>query len=121
MLKGVLDTVTSTMEDSITDAFAKSRMYVAGADAALGLADGLKSRKSDVANALNAVMPSGPTASGSVNLTAVGGGNQGVGTPTPAGTTIVVEAGAIPITTPTKDPGIVAEKVIDGFANYSNF
>jgi hypothetical protein len=66
-------------------------------------------------------MPSGPTASGSVNLTAVGSGNQGVGAPTPAGTTVIVEAGAIPITTPTKDPGIVAEKVIDGFANYSNF
>jgi phage-related protein len=121
MLKGVLDTVTSTMEDSITDAFAKSRMYVAGADAALGLADGLKSRKSDVANALNAVMPSGPTASGSVNLTANGSGNQGVGTPTPAGNTIIVEAGAIPITTPTKDPELVASKVIDGFAGFSNF
>jgi phage-related protein len=121
MLKGVLDTVTSTMEDSITDAFAKSRMYVAGADAALGLADGLKSRKSDVANALNAVMPSGPTSSGSVNLTASGSGNQGVGTPTPVGNTIIVEAGAIPITTPTKDPELVASKVIDGFAGFSNF
>jgi hypothetical protein len=109
------------MEDSITDAFAKSRMYVAGADAALGLADGLKSRKSDVANALNAVMPSGPTASGSVNLTANGSSNQGVGTPTPAGNTIIVEAGAIPITTPTKDPELVASKVIDGFAGFSNF
>lgn len=121
MLKGVLDTVTSTMEDSITDAFAKSRMYVAGADAALGLADGLKSRKSDVANALNAVMPSGPTASGSVNLTANGSGNQGAGTSAPAGNTIIVEAGAIPITTPTKDPELVASKVIDGFAGFSNF
>jgi hypothetical protein len=118
MLKGILDTVTSTMEDSITSAFAKSRMYVAGADAALGLADGLKSRKSDVADALSAVMPSSTSAS--LNIGAAG--SAGVGVPTPGNTTIVnVNEGAIPVSTPTKDPGIVAEKVIDGFANYSNF
>lgn len=121
MLKGVLDTVTSTMEDSITDAFAKSRMYVAGADAALGLADGLKSRKSDVANALSAVMPSS-SSSASLNLTASGNGG-GVGGATPGGNTTIVNVneGAIPVTTPTKDPGLVASKVIDGFANFSNF
>lgn len=118
MLKGVLDTVTSTMEDSVTSAFAKSRMYVAGADAALGLADGLKSRKSDVADALSSVMPASTSAS--LNLSGTAG--TGVGVATPGNTTIVnVNEGAIPVTTPTKDPELVASKVIDGFAGFSNF
>jgi phage-related protein len=118
MLKGVLDTVTSTMEDSVTEAFAKSRMYVAGADAALGLADGLASKKSAVADALSSVMPASTSAS--LNLSGTGG--AGVGVPTPGVTKIVnIEAGAIPVTTPTKNPELVAAKVIDEFAGFSNF
>lgn len=121
MLKSTLETVTDTMTDSVTDAFAKNKMYLAGADAALGLADGLKSKKSAVASALTAVMPS---ASASVSASLI----RTPGSPRPAGPEVsgpqaagvVIEAGAIVVQTPTKDPEIVAEKVIDGFANYSN-
>lgn len=114
MLKNILDAVTDTMTDSVTDAFSKNKMYLAGADAALGLADGLKSNKNAVASALNAVMPTKNSTVG-MNITAPGSANsRGVEGPTPATTSIVVEAGAIPITTPTKDPALVANKVIDG-------
>lgn len=120
MLKSTLDTVTDTMTDTVTGAFAKNKMYLAGADAALGLADGLKSGKRAVAGALDAVMPAAST-SISASLVATGTArtkNTESSAPTAAGT--VIEAGAIVISTPTKNPEIVASKVIDEFANYSN-
>lgn len=119
MLRGVLQTVTDTMSDGVTAAFAKSKMYVAGADAALGLANGLKDNKGAVVSALGALLPSSST---SVSARVVGRGDpgfQGVGGPTPQ-PGILVEAGAIQINTPTKDPVIVAEKVIDDLAAFSN-
>lgn len=120
MLKSVLDTVTGTMTDNVMDAFAKSKMYIAGADAAMGLADGLKSNKNAVANALGAVLPSTSSTVG-VNLTGAGRPGAPAGEESGRGNTIInVAAGAIPVTTPTKDPELVASKVIDGFANYSN-
>lgn len=117
MLKGVLNNVTDTMTDTVTEAFAKSKMYVAGADAALGLADGLKSNKSAVANALSAVLPD---ASSTLKLAAPGRPGGSETGAVAAGTIINIEAGAIPVTTPTENPELVASKVIDGFANYSN-
>lgn len=98
---------------SVTTGFAKSKMYLAGAEAALGLADGLKDNASVIDGALSGIIPSGQ-----ISIGAAGG----VGAPTPGNTTIVnVAAGAIPVTTPTKDPELVASKVIDGFAGFSNF
>lgn len=120
MLNSVLDTVTGTMTDNVMDSFAKSKMYIAGADAAMGLADGLKSNKNAVANALGAVLPS---TSSTVGVNLIGAGRPGATAGEEAGrgnTIINVAAGAIPVTTPTKDPELVASKVIDGFANYSN-
>ena len=121
MLKSTLETVTDTMTDTVTDAFAKNKMYLAGADAALGLADGLKSKKSAVASALTAVMPSA-SASVSASLIRTPGTSRAAGPEVsgPQAAGVVIEAGAIVVQTPTKDPEIVAEKVIDGFANYSN-
>lgn len=120
MLKNVLGHVTDTMTDSVTEAFAKNKMYLAGADAALGLADGLKSNKRAVATALSAVMPE---ASSSISATLVRTATSPEGgrstDPQPARGT-VIEAGAIVVQTPTKNPEIVAAKVIDEFANYSN-
>ena len=115
MLKGVLDTVTGTMESSVTDAFAKSKMYVAGANAALGLADGLKSKKNVLANALSASIPL--SATGAANIAGPGRAPvEGVGGSTPAGKVINIESLTIPVSTPTKNPEIVAAKVIDEFA-----
>ena len=120
MLKHVLENVTDTMTDTVTDAFAKNKMYLAGADAALGLADGLRSNKGAVVKALSAVMPE---ASSSISATLVRSATspeRGRTTDPQAAAGTVIEAGAIVVQTPTKDPTIVASKVIDEFANYSN-
>lgn len=116
-LKDTLDVVTATMTDGIAAAFAHSKMYVAGADAALGLAAGLKDNKGTVLDAFGALLP----AEASVSLG--GSGFGGVGGSTPSNTTIInVAEGAMPITTPTENPELVASKVIDGFATtISNF
>lgn len=112
-LKSVLETVTSTMEDSVTAAFAQSKMYTAGANAALGLADGLKANKRSVAAALGSIIPETSGA-----LTVGVSGTGGVGVPTPGNTTIVnVAEGAIPISTPAENPRLVASMVIDEFAS----
>lgn len=116
MLKRILDNVTDTMTNSVTDAFSKSKMYLAGADAALGLADGLKSNKRAVAEALAVVMPKTTDSSVGVKLATPGRATtEGVGTPTP-GKLITIETLNMPINTPTKDPEVVASKVIDDFA-----
>lgn len=108
-LKETLETVTDTMTDTVTSAFAKSKMYLAGAEAALGLADGLNANKMAVDGAFASLLPSGDLS--------VRAGMVGVGASTPTNTTIInVAAGAIPISTPTENPEIVAAKVIDGFA-----
>lgn len=121
MLKSTLETVTGTMTDSVTNAFAKNKMYLAGADAALGLADGLKSNKRVLANALSAVMPAASTSvSASLVGTTARTSAAGVEGSTPSRGGIVLEAGAIVVSTPTQNPEIVASKVIDEFANYSN-
>lgn len=120
MLKGVLDTVTDTMTDSVTEAFAHSKMYLAGADAALGLADGLKSEKNAVANALGAVIPVAGSSSLKLSAPGQGGGAGGVGGPTPAQRVVNIEKGAVQVVTPTKDPELVASSVIDRLVINSN-
>jgi hypothetical protein len=113
-LTSQLETITSAMSDTFTETFAKSKMYLAGAEAAAGLAKGLKDNAALVDAAYASVLPSG-----NASLALPG---SGVGAATPGNTTIVnVAEGAIPITTPTKDPALVAAKVIDEFAGFSNF
>lgn len=115
--RNVMDFVSS-MAEQMAGSFAHSKMYVAGADAALGLADGLKSRKSTLAAALGSIMPTGDLGA-QVQLRGV---PRGVGLPTPAAATKVINVaeGAIVISTPTKDPRIVAEKAIDELVINSN-
>lgn len=121
MLKSVLNIVTDTMTDTVTEAFDKSKMYVAGADAALGLANGLASNKRKIASAI----------SGLDKSMSVSGGALGVMTPqfkTPTSSTdsavgggrsVVVETGAIQITTQAKNPETVAGIVLDDLAGHT--
>jgi len=100
--------------DTVTGYFAKSQMYIAGTEAALGLAAGLKDNKSAVIDAFGALLP----ADTSVAVGASGFGTAAAAAAAPAKATyITVAAGAIPVTTPTKDPALVAAKVLDGLAS----
>ena len=110
------------MAEAATSAFGKSKMYLAGKDAALGLADGLSSGKNVISGALGSL---GSDIS-------VGGGNSNIGIITPvrpdarrddqvaAGGGVVMAEGAIQIVTPTENPSLVAHEVIDEFAKFSN-
>ena len=108
-----LHAITGGVTDAVTEAFARSRMYVAGANAALGLADGLDSKKSRVLGSLGALTPD---ATLSAKVSAVGSG--GVGNPTPpAGNSIVFEEGAIALHTNTQSPQIAADMILDGLVS----
>lgn len=108
-LKATLSTITETMADEVIGAFAHSKMYVAGVDAALGLADGLKANKHAVASALNAVMPTNLSTVSLVGRPASGYSEATAST----GRSVTVAEGAVQVITPTKDPAIVAAKVLD--------
>ena len=96
-------------------AFAHSKMYLAGADAALGLADGLTAKKGAVLNALGALTPDA-TLSAKVSAGTLAGG---VGSSTPSAGKIV-NVGGITYTAPITNPEIAAHKVVDLLINNSN-
>jgi phage-related protein len=116
----VMDLV-SGMADAIAGAFGKSEMYVAGQDAAAGLADGLLAGKASVASAYSNLgnLPSLQANVGQIGSVATV--TDGRPSENSSGGGTVFAEGAIQITTPSQDPELVAEMVIDGFANYSNF
>lgn len=120
-MSNLLDTVNSITDgltNAVTDAFAHSKMYLAGANAALGLADGLDSKKSKVAASLAGLTPDTTLAAKVTTRGTVAGG---IGVPTPAPTKIVnVNEGAIQVVTPTQSPDLVASKVIDELVIGSN-
>lgn len=107
-----------SMAAMMAGGFDKSKMYVAGADAAKGLADGLKAEKSTVFAALGALTPD---ATLSAKITATGTGGVGGSTPVPAGKVVNIEAGAIAVSTPATDGTIVANQVLDALINNSSF
>ena len=113
-LKRDLETITSVLVDTMTDGFARSQMYLAGAEAALGLADGLASNKALVSDAFGSLLPGDPT----VSMVATSGSTTSAAAP---GKVINIETLNMPVNTPTKDPEIVTAKVLDGFASLSNF
>jgi hypothetical protein len=119
-LLNTLQAVTDAVTDTVTADLSKSKMYVAGADAAQGLADGLKANRSSVHNALGSLgaftMPSSVTVGGVFAASAV---CRPTADATP-GRSVTIAEGAIKIETPTKSPDIVAAKVIDSFVNYSS-
>lgn len=107
--------MASAATDVVTEEFARSKMYTAGMNAALGLAAGLKDSKPTLATALGDLLPD---ASASVRIS--GSSQQGVGGSTPS-KVVNIENLSMPITTPTKDPALVASKTIDGFVAVTNF
>jgi hypothetical protein len=97
--------------DTVTDQFAKSKMYSAGVTAAMGLAAGLKDSRSTISSAMGELLPD---LSGTLNV-------GGVGAPTPvAGKTVIIETLNMPVTTPAKNPETVASMVIDELVSVSN-
>ena len=111
----VMDFISS-IADTMSGVFAHSKMYVMGADAALGLADGFSAGKTSIAAAVGSLSPD-------VSLAAnISGAYGGVGGPTPAGAKVVnIAAGAIQVNTPTQSPELVASKTIDALVSGSNF
>jgi hypothetical protein len=83
-------------------------MYIAGADAALGLANGLAANGNLVADAFGNLIPD-------VSDLRVKAYTVGVGSPTPGTESrgVTIESGAIQVVTPTTNPELVASKVMD--------
>lgn len=133
-LKNTLNTVTDTiangldtsamqtaardMASAVTGEFSHSKMRLAGLDAAAGLTDGMRANRHKIKSAVAGMTPvltasserlgriGSPESPGPV---AVGGG----------GRTTIIEEGAIAVHTPTKNPELVASKVVDEFAGFS--
>ena len=103
-------------------AFAQSKFYLVGKDAGEGLAAGLLASKEAVGSALGTLSPTA-TATIGTRFTPVPAADAGRTSDQPviAGGNKVIESGAIQIITPTTNPEIVANKVLDGIANYSSF
>jgi phage-related protein len=117
-LLNTLQTITAAVTDTVTADLSKSVMYMTGKDAAQGLADGLKANRTSVHTALGNL---GAFTLPSSNIT-VGGSFDSVGRPTidaAPGRSVTIAEGAIKIETPTRNPELVAAKVIDSFVHYS--
>lgn len=120
-IKRTLDKVTDTLSDGFTD-FSRSKMYVQGKDAASGLADGLIANSGSVKSAMAGIgahLQVGDPRLGNPRIDASRATRTEANTRA-EGRSVLVEAGAVQITTPTKNPELVAHKVIDGFAEFSN-
>lgn len=109
----------SSMADAITGQFTQNKMYLAGQDAAAGLASGLGAGKDGITGALGA-LTAGPLSAGSAKLGALPAGPGGTTVGVPAGGGLTLAAGAIQITTPTTSPELVASKVVDDLTRFSN-
>ena len=115
-LLNTLQTITGLVTDSVTTDLSKSVMYVAGADAAQGLAEGLKANRSSVHNALGSL--------GTFTLpdaqVSVGGAFSAVGRPTadsaPSRAFTIAE-GAVQVHTQAADPWIIAGTVTDALSD----
>jgi phage-related protein len=107
-LENTVNLVTDTILDKVTEGLAKSKMYIAGADAALGLANGLAANGNLVADAFGNLIPD-------VSDLRVKAYTVGVGSPTPGTESrgVTIESGAIQVVTPTTNPELVASKVMD--------
>ncbi|QGJ92797.1 tape measure protein [Arthrobacter phage Beagle] len=101
------------MAGAAISALSTSRMYSAGAEAALGLADGLKSQGSLLEDTLTSLIPDVQA-----SIAATGFGPAPLdGAPLPAGKTVVIEEGAIRVESKAQNNEIVASKVLDEIAD----
>lgn len=119
------DSVISASRDMAALAigeFAHSKMFIAGKDAASGLASGLLANKSTVAAAYSGLgaIGAGAVQLGKVNVTSAGGDDRSSGQ---AGKTFAAGAVQVSVTTQATNPDLVASKVTDSlddaFARFS--
>lgn len=108
-LEAQVNSVTDSILSGVTQGLAKSAMYAAGADAALGLADGLSSKSSEVERVFKDLIPDVPemrvsTGSGGVGYPTLGGSEA-------VGPAVVVEN--INLHSNASDQGVLAEKIVD--------
>jgi len=106
--------VGEAMAGAAISALSTSRMYSAGAEAALGLADGLKSQGSVLENTLASLVPD---VQASIAATGFGLTAPTDGAPAPAGKTVIIEDGAIRVESKAQNNEIVASKVLDDIAD----
>lgn len=103
------------MASAAISALSTSRMYSAGVEAAMGLADGMKSQGSLLENTLSAMIPDVQA-----SIAASGSGFGSVptdGALAPAGKTVIIEDGAIRVESKAQNNEIVASKVLDDIAD----
>jgi len=119
-LKKAVQTSAEKMAGLAVGAFDKSKMFVAGENAAAGLASGLTSKKAKIATALSGLGTAMEVKSG-----AVGTMTPVFKTPTPAGSAsaggkvINIEEGAIQVTSQAKNPATVAGIILDDLATHT--
>ena len=117
----VISKAGEKMADKATDAFGKSKMFIAGKDAATGIADGLSASKNVISGALGAL---GGEASfsaqtvGAIKTVPLSSVRDDAQAQKSSGVTLT--QGAIQIVTPVKNPALVAKEVIDEFTRYSS-
>lgn len=102
------------MADLMAGNFDKSKMYLAGADASQGLADGLLANKSKIKGAysdLGQLSVADPTL-GAISTRGTDGRTSDSGA---AGTNLTLENGAIQIVTRASDPKLVQSSLSEGF------
>lgn len=109
-LTSQLHDVTDLLRDSIVSAVAESEMYRAGADAAMGLADGLASKKQALADTFAGLLPDAEPIG--IRVAGSAATVEGVGGSTP-GKQVIIQDGAIRVEAPESDGEIVAAKVVD--------
>lgn len=119
-LKGRVKTAAEKMAEAATGAFDRSQMFIAGQDAGAGLADGLIASKAEINGALSKMSKSMTVSAASIGAGPINTGRVTGSLPAAGdGKHLTLAEGAIQIVTPTKDPAIVASKVVDELTNVS--
>lgn len=113
--KDKVEKVAASMSEAAIEALSKSKMYVAGQDAALGLADGLRNNSGAVEGALKKISFN-PSGSLSRRITTMPYTPDSQPTAGSGGSGVTIQDGAIRVSAPQTDPAIVAAKVLDRIA-----
>jgi phage-related protein len=114
------EAMSAALVDAAIGGLSTSRMYAAGAEAVLGLADGLKSQAPLLENTLNAMIPD---VQASIAATGSGFGASTIAAApladvaAPATKTVIIEDGAIRVESKAQNNEIVASKVLDEIAD----
>lgn len=102
-----------SMADMMAGGFDKSRMYIMGADASQGLADGLLANKSKIKGAFS-TLGQLSVADPSLGSIRPSGTDGRASVPAAAGASLILGEGAVQVVTRASDPKLVAGAVSDG-------